>query len=197
MQTVWLVGLTWAAAAPAPKDPPAEYYPTAVGTKWVYVDKDGVEEAREVTAAERVDGGLLVTVRRADGGPFEQVAVSSGRIDRVSASRFTFAKPYSLLKLPPKAGDSWDFDIDFDIAAQPGLLPQAGTMTVGKPETVEVPAGKFLAVPVVKMVTDQNGNRLAAAEQYTHWYASGVGLVKWTAPNGRSLVLKSFTPGKR
>ena len=65
---------------------------------------------------------------------------------------------------------------------------------VGPEEEVEVPAGKFKAVPVTSI------NHLAGRIQKTrHWYAPGVGLIK-TAPFdgdvGGTEILKSFTPGK-
>jgi hypothetical protein len=99
------------------------------------------------------------------------------------------------IKTPARAGDTWDVRT----ASLPNYQGWAGTLTVGKEAEVETPAGKFRAVPVEAVGTplDRNSKPTGASERYTRWYAEGIGVVKMTFPDGKTRVLKSFTPGKK
>src|SRR5947209_1039179 len=60
-----LFGICATPAAPVPKDrgKPALYFPTKVGTKWVYEDESGGnEQTYRVTEAKEKDGAIIVTV---------------------------------------------------------------------------------------------------------------------------------------
>jgi hypothetical protein len=61
-----------------------------------------------------------------------------------------------------------------------------------KEEMVKVPAGEFKAVPVDLYI----GVEAVAGKPFRHWYAPGVGAVKWQTAGEGDVVLKSFTPGK-
>jgi hypothetical protein len=100
------------------------------------------------------------------------------------------AEPAPTLKLPAKEGDTWKVERE-DLKR--GITGKA-TYTVGKEESVEVPAGKFKAIPVTAESTI--GGRVA---KVTTWYAAGMGVVKTvTEVNGTERVqeLKEFTVGK-
>jgi hypothetical protein len=187
----------WAAAAPASKAPAGpDYYPTKVGTKWVF-DQGGRDVTWEVTAAETKDGETLVTVSQSiAGGEPETIAkasVTAKGVHNVQVGPFKI-DPACELRFPVKAGDSWAVDIP----SQGGELQgSTGTVTVGEVEEVEVPAGKFRAVRVETVVTAVDGKPLAEPRRATRWYAPGVGLVKTTAGKDVVRTLKAFTPGKK
>lgn len=179
-------------AAPVPKTAPKGpwFYPTAVGTKWVY-DNNGLEWVEEVIRAEERDGATRLTVRVTA----PQAMDDTFRIDKRGVYWLTFGR-YKMeqyrLRFPLDAGNSWEVRTP----VQTGLAAQDGRMTVGKEEAVEVPAGTYRAVPVVFETTDEGGRPLPQPVFQTFWYAPGVGLVKQTYPGGQR-VLTSFTPGRR
>jgi hypothetical protein len=180
-----------AAAAPVPKGRPRgpEYFPTAVGTKWVY-DHDGLECVEEIIRAEPRDGGTRLTVQVTAPQPIDDTF----RVTREGVFWLTFGgleMDQYRLRFPLKAGNSWGVRTPI----QPGLGDaSAGRMTVGEEETVEVPAGTYRAVPVKFDMTEVDGQPLARPKHHIFWYAPGVGLVKHKLPYGQR-VLKSFTPG--
>jgi len=58
---------------------------------------------------------------------------------------------------------------------------------------VEVPACKYKAVRVDSKHPGPDGRPVCS----TAWYAAGIGMVKTAYGADRSIVLKSFTPGKK
>lgn len=178
-------------AAPIPKhlmkdEPP--YWPTAVGTKWVYV-QDGKEHTEEITKAESQKNGILrltVRVRNWD----ETFDVAPDGVTLRMAGHFTIDS--LMVRFPIKSGDSWTFVYPI----QKGLLCEGGKITVGEEEDVKVLAGTFRATKVVTTVTEVDGKPINKPRTYTHWYAKGVGLVRleW---DGGGRELKSFTPAKK
>lgn len=176
-----------AAAAPVPKDPPKPpplYFPTTVGTRWVY-EVDGEERTEVVTAVEhkakervwivsvgRVDKDGTVTAAEAWEVSHQGLVLVKGRGDRES-------RPFQFLKLPHRANEKWalhpDAQLDFRCVA------------LG-PRRVKVPAGEFEAVGVEVYAGD--------ALLTTRWYAPGVGLVRVGDDKETRRALKSFTPGK-
>lgn len=187
-------------AAPGPKDGAKEalYFPVTVGAKSVMeMTVSGtpmgpaMKSVVTVTKVDEKDGKFRVTVERASpGNPVAEnlvlvLEVSGRGLALVAAGGKDLDKPVVLVKLPAKPGDTWTNED-----------PRAGkvTVTVGKEEDVEVPAGKYKALVVVSEMNP--GGRPAKT---TSWYAAGVGLVKSvTTYNGFDTtdVLKSFTPGK-
>jgi hypothetical protein len=178
---VGLLLIPAADAAPKPKDPTtvSTYFPALVGMRWVY-DQEGRDLVLEVTGVKTEVGKTVVTMSHSSKGDRVNtyLITADGVFDRGTA-RFVFDPPLRKLKLPLTAGDTWDHEEPL----LEGLRSHAGKVTVGKEESVEVPAGKYAAIPVVLEVT----------ETYTSWYAQGVGLIKLKYPTG-SRVLKSFTP---
>jgi hypothetical protein len=176
--------ITLAPAAPVPthlRKPPVYYYPTTVGTTWVYEDPNG-EETLTITKVEDVDGGKLVTVETVtDTGrkPEEKMIVSEGGLARAEARGYKFTPPSVMLKVPFRPGDSWKSDPD---------RSEENAKIIGV-ERVRVPAGTFEAVRVDAKYATGGPQK----EPASFWYAPGVGLVKFTG--GKEQVLKSFSPG--
>jgi hypothetical protein len=179
--------LAAASAAPTPKDE-SPYFPTRVGAKWVYRTGEEGEEVRVVTAVEDKGGAKLVSVGLVKDGKVtpetEEVSVSEKGLYVVGGKGKKLDRPICLLKLPHEPGDKWELDFGFD------GVSFKGTATAREPEWVEVPAGKYRAVPVEMRYAVQGNSR-----QTTVWYARGVGTVKEVV-GSKERVLKSFTPGK-
>lgn len=163
------------------------YFPTKVGTKWVY-SYDGKDETEEITAVEKKDESLIVTVRRVDGfgkKSDSQLKVSKEGLFRLTGGPAVTHPPMWLLKLPHKEGAKWK-----TFTGAFGMLESE--VTAHGPEKVDVPAGKFEAIRIETQYPDKAGDDWIVGRC---WYSRGVGLVKRT--HGDYVrVLKSFTPGK-
>ena len=189
-----------APAAPIPGDHlrPPLYFPTTVGTKWVYQLDDGREYTDVVTKVERGAGGeVIVSVGREtpDGKvhPGERYVVSARGLLRVEGLGVKPDRPEWLLKLPYKVDEAWETggwrEDEFPI-----FLKQKDTHTSAGEEKVTVPAGTYTAL----RVTTKYGQvgHLPPQGPGAHWYAPRVGAVKMTLGK-RVWELKSFTPGDR
>lgn len=188
--------LVVAPAAPVPKDRsgPRVYFATTVGDRWVYrYTHDGaVNEVTEVVTGVERDGGVtVVLVGRVNGGevtPYARWRVSGEGLAWSDGSPGRQKRdPIRRLKLPAKPGDNWEW----------ALSPESRVKMVETfrgEEEVEVPAGRFKALQVDGDASESGVMRM------TIWYAPGVGSVKQVTKSGSSeltIVLKSFTPGKR
>jgi hypothetical protein len=167
------------------------YFPIKEGTKLVLELQAGgkaIEVTDAVTKVEVKDSVYTVTVERRQGGLTATTVfeVSAKGVSRVVPGEETTA----LLKQPAKAGDTWAVEYPGQ-----GKAPAAkATYTVGKEEEVEVPAGKFKAIPVATEVVA--GGRTFAGKA---WFAPGIGMVKLVSGSGAAeqiIVLKTFTSGK-
>jgi hypothetical protein len=174
--------------APRLKEPPRPpvYYPTQVGAEWVYRQGDR-EWAETITDSIRQGGTTVVTIAELGPNgelvPAERIAVSERGLFWVEGiqTRLTPDVPSCLLDLTLPPGGTWTPAGD------------SSRHTVRRPERVDVPAGRFEAVPVEVEVAYRDG---PATD--TYWYAPGVGLVKAVYGRGPGpRVLKSFTPGKK
>lgn len=170
-------------AAPVPPgaDKPVYYFPTRVGTKWVYDKTGGEGFGKVVTESEEKDGRFLVTVKGdVKENPWaSQYAVSKDGVFKVAHKLNNddpfekYDPPSCLLKLPHKDGNTWETETD-------KLFRRKSVAK--KVETVKVPAGTFEAIRV------EGGG-------VTTWYAPEVGLVKQY--DGTFLELKSFEIPKK
>src|SRR5262245_16018340 len=134
-----------APAAPRPKESAKAYYATRVGDRLVYDDR-GRERTWEVTAVEDKDGETVVTMTESSGEKsfqLEKVSVSAKGIRQLESFWFKVEATYQI-KSPARVGDTWDVHTD----SQNAYAGWAGTLTAGKEEEVETPAGKFRAIPV-------------------------------------------------
>lgn len=179
------VVLTSISAAPVPTHlfpkEPVLYFPTTVGTTWVYKDDDD-ELTLVVSSVEQTNDGKVVAVVRVTGDGLsedEKMLVSAGGLARVQSRERKIDPPLVMLKVPYKPGDTWTYS------------KLKCTDTIRGIETIKVPAGIFDTVRVDSKydVEGQDGGT-------SFWYAPGVGLVKMTYGGGKTQVLKSFTRGK-
>jgi hypothetical protein len=176
------------------------YLPTTVGDKLVFerttqlpVGEDKETLTALVADVDRKDG-LVVTIQYRYGEEEKprrtfKFRASDKGIFWLENNEKAFNEPECQLKLPLRAGDTWEslFDGRPDITVK---------YTTGKEEDVEVPAGKFRAIRIDSVMTVKDSKF-----ETTDWYAPGVGLVKSTsrASDGETdvKVLKSFTAGKK
>jgi hypothetical protein len=185
--------LAVASAAPVPKEKTKtpDYYPTALGSRWVY--KVGETEiATEVTAVEVKKDARLATISTLVNGKAvstERISVSDKGVFRDQINKADLKPPLCILKSPLKSGDKWE--VDSSVQDQPMKM----SFTAGGPEEVEVPAGKYKAVRV-----DADGTIAGTQTKVTYWFAPDVGVVKLKytiAGSDAILELKSFTLGKK
>ena len=183
-----------APAAPVPPeaDRPRYFFPTTVGTKWVYFHEGPrVEITDVVTKVTKKDGTTTVTVARYFEGvedeDKEEVLVSDKGVFLATWYSCRCDPPICWLKTPFKVGQAWTFRTELVTQVMPS--DRSGTMKVTAVEKVEVPAGVFEAVRVEAKGTD------LGPWTETRWYAPGVGVVKRITRAKDEVVLKSFTPG--
>jgi hypothetical protein len=191
-------------AAPVPK--PKEFFPTTVGTKWVYTepareysrvnldeyikrtgqvpaDFNDREYTEEIISAEKKDGATILTIRTTrDKRAYEsRLSVTEKGVFGIGTEKLPAKKPHRLLTLPLKSGDTWQ-----------GTWDPSWTMTVRETEAIKVPAGDFKAARI-----DAVQGEGPTANVTSNWYAPGVGMVQAMNKDGQvTRVLKSFTLGK-
>jgi hypothetical protein len=68
------------------------------------------------------------------------------------------------------------------------------TRTVGKPQTLDLPAGKVTAIPVEVTARSYDGGAEGARTR-TYWWAAGIGWARIEDGDRTIRELKSFTPG--
>lgn len=179
-----------AAAAPVPKlKAPPDYYPTEVGTKWVYAQEDGTNEhTREVTASDTKDGVTTFTVTWKQGGTTQlwELKKDATGVYRTKEDGVEFVPPHKLFEHRMAAGDEWTSEYSYGGERNTFKFSR----TAGKAEAVKTPAGTYTAVPIVSRSLEN------AQNESTLWYANGVGLVKLEHKRGATVVLREFTRGK-
>jgi hypothetical protein len=185
------VSFAIAPAAPVPPEAkkPGLYFPTKVGTKWVYQTEGEKHESVEVVMEiEDKEGEKLVKIgHERDGKAVYDctIAVSEKGLSLVETGISPLGEPCWLLKLPHKSNNKWD------VVLSPVVFSTLkGKAVANGPEKIEVPAGKFEAIRVKIDLAYDDGR-----EMITTWYAPGIGKVK-EVRGERIEVLKSFTPGK-
>lgn len=189
---VFFLGLAPVLAAPVPKEftNPRDYFPTAVGSKWEYINT-GVGEDRkhteEITAAEEKEGVLRVTFRRTrpeTKTPFDTVyEVGKKDISLSQSGPLAYDPPLPTLRKGMKPGDKWE--VETSISGRKSVFG----FEIGNAAEVKTPAGLFVAVPITRKT---QGSKLPG---YTYWYAPDVGLVKIDSGPVTTLLTK-FTAGK-
>lgn len=177
-------------AAPVPKAIKApDYYPSALGTKWVYAHEDGTNEhTREVTASNTKDGVTEFTITWKEGETTQlwEMKKDATGVYRTKQQGLEFTPPHKLFEPKMSAGDEWTSEYTFGGARNTYKYSR----TVGKAEAVKTPAGEYTAFPLVSRNLHTDG------DETTLWYADGVGLVKLQHKGGTPVVLREFTAGK-
>jgi hypothetical protein len=186
-----LLACTYSAfAAPVPKAVKApDYYPSVVGTRWVYAHEDGTSEhTREVTASTTKDGVTEFTITWKEGVSTQlwEMKKDATGVYRTKQDGVEFVPPHKLLEPKMAAGDEWTSEYSFGGARNTFKFSR----TVGKAEAVKTPAGTYTAFPLVSRNLENERN------ESTLWYADGVGLVKLEHKRSETVVLREFTAGK-
>lgn len=182
-----LVAVFVPAAAHIPHDGGKQeyYFPTRVGTKWVYVVKGGEGYGSVVTESKEKNGRYLVTVKTTgvdfkdrDSTVVDQYEVSKEGVFLVAEgleepnSRIVHDPPTCLLKLPYNEGEKW--------YEKPTSAIDLSPYIAGRVETIKVPAGTFAAI------------RVDSGTGYSCWWAPGAGTIRYRN-DGTDTVMKSFT----
>jgi hypothetical protein len=194
----WVVLIAVGPVGSAPKlkdQPEGPYFPTTVGDRWMtemrYKTRT-IEYTEVVTAVEKKDGAVLVTVDRESEGVASstpsEVRVTGKGLFRASSLGTVYDAPYCVLQLPPRAGDAWTSEV-----VSGGTVISTFKYKAVRFEDVEVPAGKFRAFRI-EVDIDNRGQ----AGRSVIWYDARVGIVKMDHDDGAGgyvRVLKSFKPG--
>jgi hypothetical protein len=182
-------------AEPKKADKSSLYFPIIKGTRRVYEVKAGGNTSEFIDVVTRVDekdGRYKVSVGREVGGkvmPLLTAEVSTDGLSWLSAGNRDYNSPSRQLKLPIKAGETWEWQAE-DPADK---AIKMSYRTIGE-EEIEVPAGKFRAVRV-EATAELDGKSVKS----TDWYAPAVGCVKTIAKIGERetvITLREFAPGK-
>jgi uncharacterized protein DUF3108 len=154
----------------------SDYFPLSAGDSWKYEytapDGKKYELTTRVLNEENESGNTLYrveTVKTDDWYSKPTGSVVLHREQELSFSLDTEFKPAKqFLKNPLANGDSWHWEGKGMLGAD---AEEANS--VSGPETVTVPAGKFIAMKVTTMVV-----QASIRETRIKWFAPGVGLVK-------------------
>jgi hypothetical protein len=166
------------------------YFPTEVGTQWVY-EAGNIEVTRFVRQAEKVDGATLITIGQVNTRKpphiIQRLRVSNQGIFEVENYLGEVDPPRCLLRLPHRTGSRWGYNRRKDTTA----LWFDDEEATAHEEEVVVPAGRFRAIRV------ESQHRKGGKPEETHaiWYAPGVGPVKCTAGSSPPMLLKCFGVG--
>ena len=169
-----------AAAQDAVKDSP--YYPLQVGNTWTYQTMGGTI-IMKVAAHEKTNGeptAKIETIVNDKVVASEHVAVKEDGIYRYSINDQKPDEPVRFLKLPPKAGDTWDVDTKIQDQAIKGkfTLKEEKVKVGGKDYNTVVAEGKDFQIAGQKT-------------SIKYWFAEGVGIVKLSfSLDGQEAVLE-------
>jgi len=172
------------------------YYPMKVGTRWYYQLDAGngqkLELVSEIGGVDTVDGKSLARLEVAANGKklptTEHLRSDDNGVYRVRMNQMEVSPPICLIKYPLKEGQTWGGETS---AAGQKMKVDCSE---GKPEEVQVPAGKYQAIPCTIMVT-QGPVKL----KNVFWFAENVGIVKQRSeigPQTVTLELKKYEEAK-
>jgi hypothetical protein len=175
----------------------ADYYPLAVGDRWLYADTGGLKTTVRVTGTQAVGGGTALVVQTADNTGISndlylRTASAVMALPAVDADPITAAiGPVPLLRLPITAGDRWVLidkslnaveDLDGDGRADT-LAVHAEATVIGF-ESLTTAAGTYTQVAHVQTVITQtaaltlSGQSVTVTTTSDDWYAPDIGPVR-------------------
>jgi hypothetical protein len=177
-----------AAAAPVPKLKKLDPFPYAVGTRWEYVRSEDPNRvyAEEVTESGEKDGVRTVRIditTDTGGKMFETYKLEKGELRLTASTNATYDPPLLIRTAEMKDGDTWTNEYTLNGTAYEVAY------SVGKPEELDTPAGKFTAYPITRKYLKPN----LRAKETTYWYGDGVGLVRQETDGLKIQELKTFT----
>ncbi len=180
------------------------WYPLQLGNKWIYkaTYKDRNTDAKceyRVTAIEEFGGTLCAKVDLfIDGKPqsFQHLSVSETGLYRQGFEGNRPDNPVLLLKLPPKAGETWP--VESKATGKKITQVLKGEFTT---EAAEIKIGDktYKTIGVIGKDLDANGLKFTTKS----YYAENVGLVKQVVIVGETmkqetvLELEEFVPAKK
>ncbi len=175
------------------------YYPLAVGTRWHYQVDLGQPQKQDITL-------VIAEEETADGKPVSRLEVFSDGVRRqmtehlmsndkgvfrVRIGGVTYNPPLCLLKYPLKPGQSWVTKTTANDGQQLSAVCKQGAV-----QEIQVPAGKFRAIPCTIQIDQQTPKGLVRIVN-TYWFAENIGVVKQKLDmNGPVVVmeLSKFEP---
>jgi hypothetical protein len=166
------------------------YYPLKVGTKWHYQLDGGngqkVQLVSEIGGVDDVRGKSLARLDVAANGrklpTTEHLRSDESGVFRVRMNDVEIDPPICLIKYPLKAGQTWS--VETSAAGQKMKVD----CSEGPSEEVQVPAGKYQAIPCTITVM-QGPIRL----KNVFWFAEDVGIVKQRSEVGPQTVILELT----
>lgn len=167
----------------------SEYFPTKIGTRWIYKTTAGNETARievRIVEKEAIAGTMCVKLEAATlvknnvrtRIQNEHVHVSEKGAFRYAANNNNLTPPLQFLSFPAKKGESWN------VASRSLGLELKGTFKIEE-EEITVPAGKFKAVVCRVENFTIDGKKVP----HTYYFASGIGLIKQVVEYGGQTVV--------
>jgi hypothetical protein len=168
----------------------AIYYPLKAGTKWHYQldtsDGQKIQLTSQIGGVDNVDGKDLARLEIfANGQKLPQTEHLESRDDgvyRVRMNNADISPPICLIKYPVKPGQTWGAE------TTTGGQKMKVDCSEGKAEEVQVPAGKYQAIPCTFVAT------VGPAKFTTvFWFAEGVGIVKQRSEQGPQTVTMELT----
>jgi hypothetical protein len=167
-----------------------------VGTKWHYQLDAGngqkVQIVSEIGGVDTFNGKSLARLEVAANGKkiptTEHLQSDENGAYRVRMNEMEVSPPICLIKYPLKEGQTWGGETS---AAGQKMKVDCSE---GKPEEVQVPAGKYEAIPTTITVT-QGPIRL----KNVFWFAKDVGIIKQRSeigPQTVTLELTKYEAGK-
>ena len=192
-----MLALALVAALVQDPKPAAPFLQLKEGSTWTYVN--GSSEGKvKVTGREKfgeVETFILVTEMGGSSTDKEYLSVDATgiRMHRIASEKTVtdYSQPFVRLKLPPVAGDKWEWKGDI------GKEKATASFTNEGEEDITVPAGKFKAWKVTAVVEIAGVKHVGS-----NWFAPGVGIVKQQSKfesggkkHESTIELKSFEPG--
>jgi hypothetical protein len=167
-----------------------DYYPLKVGTKWHYQLDPGngqkVQITSQIGGIESIGGKDLARLEVLANGrklpATEYLQRTERGVFRVRMNNVEITPPICLIKYPLKEGQSWGGE------TATGEQRMKVECSEGKSEEINVPAGKYRAVPCTVVV-------IAGGAKFTNvfWFAEDVGIVKQRTEIGPQVVVMELT----
>ncbi|MEO8523589.1 MAG: FG-GAP-like repeat-containing protein [Caldimonas sp.] len=175
----------------------ADYYPLAVGDRWLYLDDGGAHSTVRVTGTQAVSGGTAMVVETTGSGLvaieyYLRTASAVTLVPGPGSDPITAGLgPLQVLRLPIVAGDQWLLadktlpaveDIDGDGRADKVAVHAVATV-LGF-ESLTTAAGSYTQVAHVQTVVTQtatlsiNGQSITVTATSDDWYAPDIGPVR-------------------
>jgi hypothetical protein len=181
-----------AISAPIPKghDTRRIAFPSAIGTEWTYKMSSNREFIKTITDVKEIDGGKFIYISEVQENGKKKISdiieISEKGLFRKFELFFDFDPPLPLLLFSNK-DSKWDYECI--CTDRPENFKIEGICTAIGPEKITVPAGSF---ETIRVESDYKIEFRDERSKSISWYASGVGLVKYSV-NDHVMVLKKYT----